>query len=148
MPRDDDQESASLAKTSRAMRALGHGASGGHNRGSGRSPVVNAIKARSRAPLWDHLDDDYQGEGDAVSYQFQEYPKHVTVGGKLFVCNSQGEEDQALATGEVVREDDERKRLVALASVKDVQVDGRWSIAKMTKAITDAGFDAGANPFE
>ena len=84
----------------------------------------------------------------SANYQWQEYPKHVTVEGRLFVCNNQAEEDQARATGSIVREADERKRLVALAEVKGVQVDKRWSLDRIAKVLTDNGYDATLDPFK
>lgn len=141
MARDDDQESGSLAKTARSMRSLGHGTSGGHHPSVARPGSRNQI---TRKPSW--ADDD--GDDMSASYVYEEYPKHVTVEGKLFVCNNQAEEDQARATGSLVKEADERKRLIALAEVKGVQIDRRWALDRIAKALTDAGYDASMDPFK
>lgn len=83
--------------------------------------------------------------------QFQEYPKHVYPDPddrkKYVVVNSEEEEHLALKGTPIVRDEDERKRLLAVAEVNDLQVDGRWSIGRMKKVIADAGFDPEANPF-
>jgi hypothetical protein len=62
--------------------------------------------------------------------------------------NSPEEEREALGGEEVVNDEDERHRLLTVASVNKVPVDKRWGPAKITKAIEDAGFDPTANPFE
>ena len=116
---------------------MGHATSGGH---------VIASKTLAGQNHIYHVFDDPDPEDD-MAYEYQEYPKHVTVNGTLHVCNSLEEEEAVTAGGEIVREADERKRLVALAGVNGVQVDGRWSVERLSNAITDAGFDATANPF-
>lgn len=143
MPRDDE-ESGPGGKVAAAVRSVGHGASGGHNRGAGRVPAPRSAFSHMHQKNWD----DTPRGGDVSDYVFHEFPKHVTIDGKLFVCNSEAEEDAARCTGQVVRDEDERKRLMALAGIKNVQVDGRWSVAKMSKAIADANHDPSANPFE
>lgn len=145
MARDDGygDEPRSTAKTSRAMQTTTHNASGGHTKGPGLKP--GSRNQIIKPPLWDNTPD---GDSGGVMYVFNEYPKHVTVEGKLFVCNSEAEEQAACDTGKIVREADERKRLVTLAEVKGVQVDGRWSLDKMSKALTDAGYDATQDPFD
>lgn len=153
MPRDDEQESDSgrggrTAKTMQSVRSLGHGASGGHNTGAGRVPGNRSALSRTNRPLWDLDDPDYQSGGDMADYQFCEYPKHVTVHGKLHVCQNAEEEETARAGETIVRDEEERKRLVALAEVKGVQVDKRWGLPKIAKAIEDAGHDPALNPFE
>lgn len=123
---DDEDKAASTNKT---LEMVGHSASGGHH---------NSI----------YYDLDGEDDGGYVPYEFVEYPKHVTVNGKLFVCNNEAEEETAKAGDPIIRDADERKRLAALAEVKGVNVDKRWSLDRMAKTITDAGFDASANPFE
>ncbi len=81
-------------------------------------------------------------------YEFREYPKWVRPeGGDAVLVQSADEEAELMDTGEApVREEDERARLVLLAGLRDVQIDKRWSIAKITKAIADAGHDASFDP--
>ena len=87
-----------------------------------------------------------------MAYQFFEYPKHVYPHADrpkhYVVVNSPEEEREALGGEEVVNDEDERHRLLTVASVNKVPVDKRWGPAKITKAIEDAGFDPTANPFE
>lgn len=87
-----------------------------------------------------------------MPYQYQEYPKHIYNDPKnpkgYVLVNSAEEEQVALGGEEVINEEDERTRLLTLASVNKVPVDKRWGPAKITKAIEDAGFDPTANPFE
>lgn len=129
------------AKTSKAMAAVGHGSSGGHPPPAAKGP--SSALARSNQRQWEYNDVRHAH----TPYVFHEYPKHVTVAGVVHVCANAEEEAQALATGAVIREDEERKRLVALAGVKDVKVDHRWKLERIAKAISDAGFDPAANPF-
>jgi|GEM_PF-4674420 len=81
-------------------------------------------------------------------YEFREFPKFVTPdGGEPVLVQNAEEEAEALKTGEApIREEDERKRLIILAEVKGVQIDKRWSAARMTKTIEDAGFDPTLDP--
>lgn len=87
-----------------------------------------------------------------MPYQYQEYPKHVypTPGNHkhYVVVNSAEEEHAAVGGEEVVNDEDERHRLLTVASVNKVVVDKRWGPAKIIKAIEAAGFDPTANPFE
>lgn len=86
-----------------------------------------------------------------MPYSYQEYPKHVYPNPddrKAFVVvNSEAEETEAMGGKKIVREEDEKRRLIALAEVKGVKVDRRWSAEKMVHAITEAGFDASLDPF-
>lgn len=138
MARNDDSGDDDDTHTS-AVRSAGHSRSGGHVIAQTR-----AVAGKSR--IYHAFDDP--DLGDDMAYEFHEYPKHVTVEGKLHVCNNADEEATARAGEGIVREADERKRMVALAKVKDVQVDGRWSLDKMAEAITNAGYDASADPFD
>ena len=87
-----------------------------------------------------------------MPYQFYEYPNHVyphpDKPKHYVLVNNAEEEREALGGEEVISEEDERTRLLTLASVNKVPVDKRWGPAKITKAIEDAGFDPTANPFE
>ena len=86
-----------------------------------------------------------------MSYQYVEYPKHVYPhpdNPKHFVVVRSAEEERlALGHEEIPDEDAEHKRLLAVASVKNLKVDKRWGPAKLTKAIEDAGFDPTLDPF-
>lgn len=138
-----------------SVRANGHVTSGGHAVGkanNARSTVrQNNASAYSRAnrPRWD-VTDGYSG--DNMSYQYQEYPKHVYPDPEniksYVIVNDANEEQQVLGGEEVIDEEDERERLLAVASVKKVPVDKRWGPAKLSKAIETAGFDPTLNPFE
>lgn len=90
---------------------------------------------------------------------FDEFPKHVypdspdgtwenSESRKGFVTvYSEEEEDRVLAGKPVVREHEERARLLKVAEVKDVQVDKRWKVERIRQAIADAGHDPELNPF-
>ena len=83
-------------------------------------------------------------------YEFQEHPKWVPGrDGKSVLVNNAEEEAQVSDTGEEpVREADERIRLTTVAEINGVQIDKRWGLEKIAKAIEDAGHDPHANPFE
>lgn len=82
-------------------------------------------------------------------YIFVEYPKHVTVNGRTFVCQDEAEEAQALETGTLVTEAHERKRLMKVCEVKNVpNVDGRWKLERIEAAIRNAGHDPSLDPFK
>ena len=88
---------------------------------------------------------------DFPAYEYREYPKFIgtdpanrTVG---VIVNDEDEEAQVRAGTPVVREADARARLIAVAEVHGVQHDKRWSVKRLTDAITDAGFDADEDPF-
>lgn len=66
--------------------------------------------------------------------------------GQVLVQN-QAEEAAVLGGKPVVREADERARLLKVAEVKGVTVDGRWSLKRLAEAIEAQGFDPGLNPF-
>lgn len=135
---DDEPQGARGAKAARAVSRSGHSASGGH--------VIVTKQVAGKTQIFHAFDDP--DPGDDMAYEFREYPKHVTVDGKLHVCNNADEETTARAGEKIVRDADERKRLVTLAGIKEVQVDGRWALDKIRAAITDAGFDADADPFD
>lgn len=92
--------------------------------------------------------------------EFHEYPKHVypdspdgsyehATNRKNYVnVFSEKEEAEALNGRPVIREQDERKRLVEVARVKEVPVDGRWKLDRLRQTIADAGHDPDLNPFE
>lgn len=88
-------------------------------------------------------------------YEFREYPKFVETGkddkGKPvgITVYDEDEELQVLSKGEdFVREEDEKKRLIDTATVFGVQIDKRWSAAKISAAISEAGFDPAHNPYK
>jgi hypothetical protein len=87
-----------------------------------------------------------------MAYQFQEYPKHVYPNPDkpkyCIVVYDADQERAALGHEEVIDDEVERKRLLAVASVKKVAVDKRWGPAKLSKAIEDAGFDPTLDPFK
>ena len=140
--KDDDE-------TAKSVRSNGHPSSGGHAKTT--PPAVRQATAFSRInrSRWDMPNTT---SGDDMPYQFYEYPKHVYPHAdrpKHYVLvNNAEEEREALGGEEVISEEDERTRLLTLASVNKVPVDKRWGPAKITKAIEDAGFDPTANPFE
>lgn len=134
-------------RTRAAIRSVGHTASGGH---ASRSQSASRLSpyAKINRNMWEGAD---PLSGGIMPNEFQEYPKHVypdlSEPKKYVVVHSEEQEHAALGGQPVVQEDDERKRLLALAEVKDVKIDKRWSIPKMAKAIDDAGFDSTLNPF-
>lgn len=85
-----------------------------------------------------------------MSNPYQEYPKHIYPDPErpthYVVVRSEEEEAQAMGGEAIVRDEDERKRLLAVGEVKGVQIDGRWSVARMRKAVTDAGHDPDLDP--
>jgi ribosomal protein L15 len=144
-------DAKSKSGTAKAVSRGGHPSSGGH---FGKATPGRALRqnnnpmSRLNRSRWDY---DPGSNGGEMPYQFQEYPKHVYPNPhklkEYVVVNSEDEERLALRGEEIVREDEERKRLVTLAEVNHVQVDKRWGIHKLTKALDDAGFDSSANPF-
>lgn len=139
------------SKTARSVRGNGHTTSGGHSFKATARGILKQNSALSRVnrTRWDWSDGS---PGDSMTFQYQEYPKYVyndPHNSRSFVIvNSVDEERLAVGGEEIIREEDERDRLLALASVSGVQVDKRWGPAKITKAIEDAGFDPTSNPFE
>lgn len=136
-----------------SVRSNGHSSSGGHsatktatNRGAIKQ---NSALSRINRSRWDWSDGN---NGDSAISQYQEYPKHVYNNPDkpkhYVVVNSASEEAQVLGGEEVIDDEVERVRLLAVAQVKNVKVDKRWGPAKLTKAIEDAGFDPTLNPFE
>lgn len=89
---------------------------------------------------------------DFPQFEYQEYPKLIyndPANPSAFVkVNNEDEEAAVLAGGRVLREEDERGRLVALAEVKGVQIDKRWKPERIAAAIKDAGHDPQADPFK
>jgi len=87
-----------------------------------------------------------------MAYQFQEYPKAVypdhTKPKHYVIVHNADEERTVLGNEEVIDEEAERKRLLAVADVKKVAVDKRWGPARLAKAIEDAGFDPTLDPFK
>lgn len=141
---------------------VSHAAGGGHH----TPPPVLAAKARK---LWDADDPNQAPEGpdmpsnvpqvhpvyarmDFAEYEYREYPKFIGTDPANpqtgVIVNDEDEEAQLRSAGTVVREDDERSRLIKVAEVKGVKIDKRWSAAKMGAAIAEAGFDPDLNPFE
>jgi len=109
----------------------------------------NSATSRANRSRWDNSPGS---AGVEMQYQYQEYPKHLYLDPKnpkaFTVVNDADQERLALGGEEVINEEDERNRLLTLASVNSVQVDKRWGPAKLTKAIEDAGVDPTANPFK
>ena len=81
-------------------------------------------------------------------YTHQEYPKHVQVGGRTINVLTEEEEAQALESGKVVREADERKRMMKIVEMKGLAVDGRWKLDRIAEAISNAGYDPELDPFK
>ncbi len=86
-------------------------------------------------------------------YEFREYPKWMPTGKDerghptgIHVLDEDEELEFLASQQPPVREADEKIRLISVAETKGVQVDKRWSIVKLTQAITDAGFDASLDP--
>lgn len=94
---------------------------------------------------------------DFPAYEFCEYPKMVYPNGMKpngtgqtpagVLVNDAEEEATAMAGAKIVREEDERVRLLKVAEVKGVTVDKRWGNEKLVSAITAAGHDATLDPF-
>lgn len=83
-----------------------------------------------------------------MAYEYQEYPKWVHPEGKpSLIVQSYDEEQAALGGDPVVREADEKVRLLKVGEVKGVKIDKRWSVENMRAAIIGAGFDPDLNPF-
>ena len=148
-----DNRIKNTSKTASAVKNGGHASSGGkagsHNISQGRS------KNSTVAKLWRVNKDQWNTNnisGGLMPTSWQEYPKHVYPDQdnlKNYVqVNNEEEERAALGGITIVREEDEHERLVTLAGVKGVQVDKRWGLPKLTKAIEDAGHDSSVNPFK
>ena len=149
-----DNKVKSTSKTASAVKNGGHPSSGGqagsHNISQGRS------KSSTVAKLWQVNRDEWNTNdnmsGGLMPTPWQEYPKHVYPDPdntkKYIQVNNEEEEQAALGGVLIVREEDERERLVTLAGVKGVQVDKRWGLPKLTKALEDAGHDSTVNPFK
>lgn len=126
---DDDEPRASRsAKTSQAIKTVGHGASGGHN------PILRATAVGNRAN-WSH-DSHHHSHRSSMDYQYQEYPKWVYPEGKPPVIVNGLEEEAAVMAGS---ETDERSRLLTLATDNGVSVDRRWKLERIAQALADAG---------
>lgn len=78
--------------------------------------------------------------------QFLEYPKAVEVAGRVVACLNEEEERQALEKGAVVREEDERARMLAVAKMYGLAIDGRWKLERIAAAIANAGYDPELDP--
>ena len=87
-----------------------------------------------------------------MTYQYQEYPKHVYPDPHKpkhsVIVRNHDEERAAMGHEEIIDDEVEHKRLLAVAHVKKIKVDKRWGPAKLTKAIEDAGFDPTLDPFK
>lgn len=82
-----------------------------------------------------------------MQYEFKEFPKFITVNGENFIVNDENEEKEVMDNGTIYDEDEDRKRLITLAKIKDITIDRRWKINKIKQVISDAGFDPEFNPF-
>lgn len=137
-------------KTAKSVRFNGHSSSGGH--------TVQGISKNTASPKFTRVDHSRWHNSDGIlgdnnmPYQFQEYPKHVYPDPEkpkhYVVVNNAEQESAALGNKEIIDDEVERKRLLAVAEVKKVPVDKRWGPAKLTKAIEDAGFDPTLDPFK
>lgn len=137
MARDDDEERGGgrNPKTARAIRILGHAAAGGHaHRGK-------------QTDAWDEDDDEAETGGDMPFY---EYPKHLHLWddepARFIQVENAGEEAEAREKFAVVRPGEDRKRLLAIAEVRGLKVDGRWALDKIEAAIVASGGDPNADP--
>lgn len=160
---DEDKDPALGSRGSaaaRTARLVGHGSSGGHAPAT-RSVAAAARQALRQPPLdFDHRHHPVQQQR-ARPVEYAEYPKAVYPGAKdpsrpyddkgkplPFVrVNNREEEDLVMGGDPIVREDDERKRLIKVAEVKGVRIDKRWNSDNLRAAIIGAGFDAELNPF-
>jgi hypothetical protein len=158
---DDDEET-------RGGRVASHARGGGHsapqmsraavkgaNIARGANPVSRAsfvARQAANAGSWEtpsvliEEDDDmthplYQGM-KFKDYEYNEFPK--AIGDKLAM--NEDEEKVILAGRPLLREPEERVRLIAVAEVKGVTIDKRWNIEKIVKAIEDAGYDPTLDP--
>jgi hypothetical protein len=83
-------------------------------------------------------------------YEYREFPmwvKHPETGADVLV-HDERERDVVLAAKPLIREEDEKVRLIKVAELAGVQVDKRWGNDRLAKAIADAGYDPDHNPFE
>lgn len=85
-------------------------------------------------------------------WSYQEYPKHVypdPKNPKAFVEVNNAEEERAALSGDKLEDAEfERTKLLKIAEIKGVVIDGRWSDKRIRDAITKAGYDPTENPFE
>ena len=142
-----------------AVKAAAHPTSGGHHQPA-PAPARVILQAKRQPgdpvpelPTWRMTPLSPGARMDRFShltfppYQFREYPKWVKppTGARVLVHDA---EEEALAMGgaELVREEDERARLLLVAEVKGVQVDATWPLARLEKAIADAGHDPSLDP--
>jgi hypothetical protein len=79
-------------------------------------------------------------------YEFREFPKHVTVNGIVHTCNDADEEACAREKGGLVREEDERERMMTLAEMHGLKIDRRWKLDRISDAIRNAGYDPDHDP--
>lgn len=125
--------------------------------------AANAGSWETASVLVEQDDDDmthplYQGM-KFKDYEFQEYPKMVYLDSPdgtreratdislVKQVEDEDEEATVLAGRAVVRESEERPRLIKVAEVKGVVIDKRWGLDKMRDAIIKAGFDPELDPF-
>lgn len=150
------------AKTKGRSSIGSHVASVSHGRGGGHASTVSTGKTYKVQPqrqrVWDTdptlnpgkpMNHPLYASMEFPDYQYEEYPKHINhADGSFTVVNNEAEEELALADKPIVREEDERKRLIALADVHKITVDRRWNTTKLAQAIQVGGFDPSTNPFE
>lgn len=143
MARDEEVKGRAAA---RSVRTVGHAASGGHSK---------TLTIQNR---WRREPGDPHNHGGRVS-DWQEYPMMIypdspdgshaqSKSRKGVIVNSEAERDTLLGGQALLREPEERTRLIKVAEVKGVQIDKRWGLDRITAAIVDAGFDPDLNPFE
>lgn len=137
-------------KTARSVRSNGHTSSGGHTIRSTSKSTLNPKFSRVDHIRWTNSD-GLPGD-NSMSSQYQEYPKNLYLDPKnprnYTVVRTPEEENLALGNEEIIDEEIERKRLLAVANVNNVPVDKRWGPAKLARAIEDAGFDPTLDPFK
>lgn len=75
-------------------------------------------------------------------YEFREYPKWV----EGVIVNDEDEEARVLDGKKLLREPDERVRMLAICDVKKIIIDKRWGLDKIRKAIIAAGEDPEFDP--
>ncbi len=122
----------------RAVRAAGHARSGGHHGPPAKAPINQIVR---RPQFHEH-------QRGQMTYVYHEYPKHVIVGWRTVAVNSEAEEAEAKQLGSVTNDAAERTRMLKIAEVNGLKVDGRWKLDRMADAIRNAGFDPEADPFK
>ena len=82
-----------------------------------------------------------RSDGQDMPYVYEEFPKHVTVAGRLYTATSAEHEAEILALGRTKNEATDRTRMIALADEKGVSIDKRWGLDRIAQVLRDNGHD-------